>query len=204
MIRAPTPTMRLARFFDGDANKFAFNPWFPGQYFDKETNLHYNYFRDYDPAQGRYVESDPIGLDGGINLYVYGANTPLSNIDPFGMDVQRTPSNRSDAPNSDVMRGLECMSKCLKTTINLESGRRTPDRDRAVGGSGKGPHTRGTAADVVIPPSESKLRRAAAECGFLVYAHRYNDGHIHIDLPSGRTPKDNPNECVCEQIRQGQ
>jgi RHS repeat-associated protein len=37
----------------------------PGQYFDKETNLHYNYYRDYDPAQGRYVESDPIGLQAG-------------------------------------------------------------------------------------------------------------------------------------------
>jgi RHS repeat-associated protein len=37
----------------------------PGQYFDKETNLHYNYNREYDPSTGRYVESDLIGLRGG-------------------------------------------------------------------------------------------------------------------------------------------
>lgn len=52
--------------------------------FDKETGLHFNYFRDYDPAIGRYIQSDPIGLRGGINTYVY-AYDPLTQIDPRGL-----------------------------------------------------------------------------------------------------------------------
>ena len=57
---------------------------FPGQYFDEETRLHYNHFRYYDPQIGRYITSDPVGLDGGPNSFVYGASNGLKNIDPTG------------------------------------------------------------------------------------------------------------------------
>ena len=63
---------------------FVYNLRFAGQYFDKETNLHYNYFRDYDPSTGRYVESDPIGLVGGIATYTYVDGRPLSYRDSTG------------------------------------------------------------------------------------------------------------------------
>jgi RHS repeat-associated protein len=46
---------------------------FPGQYYDEETGLHQNFHRDYNPALGRYVEADPIGMWGGISLYGYAA-----------------------------------------------------------------------------------------------------------------------------------
>jgi RHS repeat-associated protein len=46
---------------------------------------HSNYFRDFDPATGRYIESDPIGLDGGINTYAYSRLSPLALSDPFGL-----------------------------------------------------------------------------------------------------------------------
>jgi RHS repeat-associated protein len=60
---------------------------FPGQYHDTEDKLFYNMFRDYDPDLGRYVESDPMGLRGGINSYAYASENPLSLVDPSGLYV---------------------------------------------------------------------------------------------------------------------
>ena len=67
------------------ATKDAYNLRFPGQYYDQETGKHYNYFRDYDPAIGRYVESDPIGLRGGTNTYGYVGGSPFSKSDRNGL-----------------------------------------------------------------------------------------------------------------------
>jgi RHS repeat-associated protein len=57
----------------------------PGQYFDAETELHYNNARYYDPRTGRYISSDPIGLAGGLNSYTYVRSNPLFLVDPLGL-----------------------------------------------------------------------------------------------------------------------
>ena len=61
------------------------NHRFPGQYYDEETGLHYNYHRYYDPRAGRYITPDPIGQAGGINLYNYADNNSINSTDFFGL-----------------------------------------------------------------------------------------------------------------------
>ena len=61
---------------------------FPGQMADEETGLFYNYFRTYRPADGRYTQGDPIGLDGGPNRFGYASQNALNNADSYGLFAQ--------------------------------------------------------------------------------------------------------------------
>jgi RHS repeat-associated protein len=103
---------------------------FQGQYLDRETGLHYNTFRFYDPDVGRFISPDPIGLAGGINLQRYAPN-PLSWIDPLGWacwstvrrnfwkaEVVKNPKKYSPANQERMARGLAPMmrAKVLSTS----------------------------------------------------------------------------------------
>ena len=71
---------------DADGKAFTYNLRFPGQVLICwSSGMHYNYFEDYDPAIGRYIESDRIGLKGGLNTYAYVYDSPLHYSDPKGL-----------------------------------------------------------------------------------------------------------------------
>jgi RHS repeat-associated protein len=79
-------------FGNGDPSdplgNFTYDVRFPGQFHDQATHLHYNYFRDYDPRSGRYIESDPVGLKGGVNTYAYARNNSVGRTDPYGLCLE--------------------------------------------------------------------------------------------------------------------
>jgi RHS repeat-associated protein len=107
---------------------FRYNLRFPGQYYDAETGLHYNYFRDYDPTIGRYVESDPIGLGGGLNTYAYVLNAPLSYGDLLGLLTCGSGFNEGLVPDNPFghpfshccKRHDDCYDNCFTMPPKME------------------------------------------------------------------------------------
>jgi RHS repeat-associated protein len=81
----PTFGNSLPNTNPGGAGTFKYDLRYPGQIYDGQAGLHQNFFRDFDPAVGRYVESDPIGLEGGVNTYGYVGANPISRVDPTGL-----------------------------------------------------------------------------------------------------------------------
>ena len=121
-------------------NQVEQNLRFQGQYFDHESGLHYNRFRYYDPQTGRFVHQDPIGLAGGVNLFVFSPN-PLGWLDPWGL-AKRGPKTNGQGPHNETIKawGDELIaSGCTivagggqqkETTVKTEGGykeNRRPD-----------------------------------------------------------------------------
>jgi RHS repeat-associated protein len=139
------------------AGAFDFPLRFPGQYFDRETNLHYNYFRDYDPVIGRYVETDPLGIDAdGIarmpefirllveqdisspilvkSLYLYVLAMPINKYDRFGLEVSNT-DQFLYPPTTNCTCTINCrkeVPQVIKTICSLVPSPRIKIRDARI------------------------------------------------------------------------
>ena len=128
---------------DPDANSVAFDlpVRLPGQYFDKETALHYNYFRDYDPSIGIYKQSDLIGLYGGLNTYAYAGGDPIYVRDPSGLVLECKEVFAGYTTRTERVKVKEEVSGwvriCRPTALGGAPGIPDPvDRSRREGGRG--------------------------------------------------------------------
>ncbi|SMN12511.1 Rhs family protein [uncultured Candidatus Thioglobus sp.] len=174
---------------------------FPGQYFDEETNLHYNMMRYYDPELGRYITSDPIGLKGGLNTYVYAMQNSVVNIDFFGLDVIY---NGNVILNPQVHDNLHKLDVVLPGyDVIITGGDRYRDangnivsasNDQIVLDSAKkSPHLYGQGArgvDLVVPnATNEQIAKAAKDAGFdpARTIHYPKDDHTHLVLPEDST-----------------
>jgi RHS repeat-associated protein len=81
---------------------------FPGQYYDQETGNYYNYNRYYDGNNGRYTRSDPMGITGGINRFVYVDNNPINYIDIYGL--AKSCFDKNKCKDQAVDNYKECLS----------------------------------------------------------------------------------------------
>jgi RHS repeat-associated protein len=191
------------------AGIFEFNLRFPGQYFDKETNLSYNYFRDYDSSIGRYIQPDPLGVvttsdstsTMSLNhLFAYVTSNPVSFSDPLGLFKYNAPPPRT-VPVSPAMEAkVVCLENCLGVQLVITGGA------EQKGHSQGSRHYSGQAVDFGFnsnPGIRSRNKEffcCALQCGFDYGQTEGGKGpHYHLQTVSGlgvpRIPQD---ACMCK------
>jgi RHS repeat-associated protein len=199
---------------------FTYNPRFPGQVFDKETNNHYNYFRDYDPQTGRYVESDPIGLRGGTNTYAYAGGNPITQFDPNGQvatvvvngnNVSITLGMSYNGPGATLSRQSE-FNRAIEDSWSGNFGkyrvttRTVPGRYNGEGNlitiplTGSRAQTGGIGGTSGVWPADSTCKVVAHEAGHLMdIGDKYYkgkpwpswEGNIMAELENGQVEEKN-------------
>jgi RHS repeat-associated protein len=104
---------------------------FPGQQFEAETGTHYNYFRDYEAGTGRYLQSDPMGLFGGINGYSYADLQPTSFSDRYGLIVTRKTRKEVLDENCNFFgkATCECCGMDLIPSVKSKKGVTPPENE---------------------------------------------------------------------------
>jgi large repetitive protein len=166
---------------------------FPGQYYDQETGLHYNWNRHYDPKTGRYLTPDPIRMEDGVNLFAYGLNNPLSNADSNGLFHYKPGVPPAGAAVEAMLR---CMDRCLDTNLGISGGSERDPHDPEY-------HPWGHAADISyrmnrgLQNKSADVMCCAKKCGAQYGRIESNHYHVQTHKWRGRTSGDLP-ECGCD------
>jgi len=178
---------------DGDGISFDFPLRFPGQYFDRETNLVYNWMRDYDPSIGRYLRSDPMGIRAGLNTYAYVSGKPLTSTDILGL--YKTAGGVTEGFRIELHDALLCLESCIRLRL-CDHNFEIVVTSGTEGHPPNDPHTRGEAVDIGRNTNPKIVGKDMKECfdecfpvtGYAQEednAPKYGGTHFHLQIGPG-------------------
>ncbi len=171
---------------------------FQGQYFDKETGLHYNTFRYYAPDLGRFTQQDPIGLAGGINLYAYAPN-PLTWVDPWGWSYG--PKLKTEVDYKKAIQNLESQHGALNAHgLRRHGAGTTLEQQQYRARTGNSPDNHYT----IVLDRKTLGRSAPSSTRFLSYKDQYEVMQQVLKLGGpGKTIEMNMGHVVAEGYQSG-
>ena len=185
---------------------FTYNLRFPGQIYHAASQNTYNYFRDYEPRTGRYIQSDPIGLGGGINTYGYVGGNPVVFFDAFGLVTQEEIVNTakkykwSEKWAYDVSKDnfKKNTNKCNKFVYDVltEAGAPVPTPNGLFNTS---PPSAGQWGDPNYKIPGWKVVDDPQNGDVVAVPHRYSDATGHVGIVSGNKKSISANDLTVEE-----